>query len=385
MSAILGVLAREILDSRGMPTVEVEVQLAGGSRGRAAVPSGASTGRHEAWELRDGDSRRYQGKGVLRAVANVNDILAPALTGMDVLDQCGVDAQLIRLDGTPNKGRLGANAILGVSLAVAHAGAARLDLPLYRYLGGALARVLPVPLLNLVNGGKHADNDVDVQEFMVVPSGMDSFAAALRAGSEIFQALKAGLRRQRLGTSIGDEGGFAPELESNRAALDILVEAIDQAGYRPGVDVQLALDVAATELVRDGAYVLEGRRLSSQELVEVYAGWVDAYPIISIEDGLAEDDWEGWAALTRRLGGRVQLVGDDLFATSRSRLQRGIAGQVANAVLIKVNQVGTLSEAMDAVQLAAAANYGRVISHRSGETEDTTIADLAVASGAGQI
>lgn len=385
MSAILDVLAREILDSRGMPTVEVHVELAGGSRGRAAVPSGASTGRHEAWELRDGDPRRYHGKGVLQAVANVNDILGPALTGMDALDQRGIDAQLLELDGTPNKGKLGANAILGVSLAVSHAAANMLDLPLYRYLGGALARVLPVPLLNLINGGKHADNNVDVQEFMVVPSGMDSFAAALRAGSEIFHALKAGLHRRGLATSVGDEGGFAPDLESNRAALDILVEAIAQAGYRPGVDVQLALDVAATEIFRDGTYLLEGRRLGSQELVDVYAGWVDAYPIISIEDGLAEDDWEGWAALTRRLGGRVQLVGDDLFVTARARLQQGIARQVANAVLIKVNQVGTLSEAMETVQLAASASYGRVISHRSGETEDTTIADLAVATGAGQI
>jgi enolase len=368
-----------------MPTVEVEVELADGSRGRAAVPSGASTGRHEAWELRDGDPARYHGKGVLRAVANVNDILAPALTGMDALDQRIIDARLRQLDGTPNKGKLGANAILGVSLAVSHAAAAMLDLPLYRYLGGTFARVLPVPLLNLVNGGKHADNNVDVQEFMVVPSGVDSFGAALRAGCEIFHALKSGLRRRGLATSVGDEGGFAPDLDSNRAALDILVEAISQAGYRPGVDVHLALDVAATELLRDGVYVLEGRQLTSQELVEAYASWVDAYPIVSIEDGLAEDDWEGWAALTRRLGGSVQLVGDDLFVTSLARLGQGIDGKVANAVLIKVNQVGTLSEAMDAVQLAASKGYGRVISHRSGETEDTTIADLAVATGAGQI
>ncbi|MEW6524688.1 MAG: phosphopyruvate hydratase [Bacillota bacterium] len=387
MSVIVSLLAREILDSRGMPTVEVDVVLADGTLGRAAVPSGASTGRHEAWELRDGDARRYHGRGVLKAVANVNQILAPALTGLDVLDQRGLDQRLLELDGTPNKERLGANAVLGVSMAAAHAAAASLDLPLYRYLGGTFASMLPVPMLNILNGGKHADNNVDVQEFMVVPAGLDSFAGALRAGSEIFQALKAVLHGRGLGTAVGDEGGFAPNLESNVAALDALVEAIEKAGYRAGREVYLALDVAATELFNGGIYSLasEGRRVSAEELVEEYRRWVDAYPIISIEDGLSEDDWEGWAALTRSLGGRVQLVGDDIFVTSRARLQQGIDWAVANAVLVKVNQVGTLSETMETVKLAAASGYGRVISHRSGETEDTTIADLAVATAAGQI
>ncbi len=394
-SSIEVIDAREILDSRGNPTVEVDVVLADGSVGRAAVPSGASTGAHEAVELRDGDKGRFGGKGVLKAVANVTDTIAPALYGMDAADQAAIDAVLLELDGTPNKATLGANAILGVSLGCAHAAAASLDLPLYRYLGGVGARILPVPMFNILNGGKHAQDSTDFQEFMVMPVGVASFADALRAGAEIFHALRAILHDEGHATGQGDEGGFAPSLPSNQAAVEVILRAIERAGYRPGEQVAIALDPAASELVEPGSgadgaatrYVLakEGRTLESGELVDLWQDWATRYPIVSLEDGLAEDDWTGWAELTRRLGDRVQLVGDDLFVTNTERIARGLAEGSANAVLIKLNQIGTLSETIEAIELARRAGWASVVSHRSGETEDTTIADFVVAMGTGQI
>jgi enolase len=379
--------ALEVLDSRGNPTVSVTVRLSSGAFGTALVPSGASTGAHEAVELRDGDPSRFGGKGVLRAVSNVGDVIGPEVIGMDALDQRGLDAALIALDGTPDKSHLGANAVLGVSLASARAAAEASGLPLYRYLGGVGAEVLPVPLLNVLNGGAHAQTSVDFQEFMLAPLGLPTFADALRAGSECFHALRAVLRSRGHDTGQGDEGGFAPSLRHNEEAVEVLLEAISRAGYRPGVDVALALDPAVSELYEDGRYNLrgEGRVLSSAELVELWVSWVSQYPIVSIEDGMGEDDWDGWNALTSRLGGAVQLVGDDLFVTNVSRLREGFARGAANAVLIKVNQIGSLSETLDAISLAASHGYASVISHRSGETEDTTIADLAVAVKAGQI
>ena len=387
MTFIEEVEALEILDSRGNPTVSVTVRLAGGASGTALVPSGASTGVHEAVELRDGDGARFGGKGVQRAVRNVAEVIAPSVLGMDALDQRGVDECLLELDGTSNKTALGANAVLGVSLAVARAAADACELPLYRYLGGVGAAVLPVPLLNVLNGGAHAQTSVDFQEFMIAPLGLPTFADALRAGSECFHALRAVLRERRFDTGQGDEGGFAPSLRHNEEAVELLLEAIVRAGYTPGVDVAIALDPATSELYADGRYSLkgEGRVLSSLELVDLWADWVARYPIISIEDGMAEDDWEGWRALTERLGSRIQLVGDDLFVTNVGRLAQGFERGAANSVLIKVNQVGTLSETLDAISLATSHGYSSVISHRSGETEDTTIADLAVAVNAGQI
>ncbi len=388
MSAITGVYAREILDSRGNPTVEVEVQLESGAWGRAAVPSGASTGKREAVELRDGDAQRYRGKGVQQAVRNVEETIAPEIDGMEASEQAAVDQALLELDGTPNKSALGANAILAVSLAVARAAADDAALPLYAYLGGVGSRLLPVPLINVVNGGAHADNGLDFQEFMLVPAGADSFGNAIRMGVEIFHALREALREKKLGTGLGDEGGFAPALGSNTAALDFLMQAIERAGYRPGDDVALALDVAASEFAEDnGRYRLrrEGVVLDADELVARYEKLVERYPIVSIEDGVGEDDWAGWALLTRRLGGRVQLVGDDLFVTNPAVVQQGIQKGIANAVLIKLNQVGTLTETLEAIELSKRAGYGTVISHRSGETEDTFVADLAVAVNAGQI
>ena len=388
MSAISGVFAREILDSRGNPTVEAEVQLDSGAWGRAAVPSGASTGKREAVELRDGDSQRYRGKGVQRAVKNVEDTIAAEIEGMEATEQTAVDQALLELDGTPNKSALGANAILAVSLAVARAGADEVGLPLYAYLGGVGARLLPVPLMNILNGGAHADNGLDIQEFMLVPAGADSFGTALRMGVEVFHTLKDLLKDKGLSTGVGDEGGFAPALPSNLAALDLFMLAIERAGYRPGEDVFLALDVAASEFAESGGryrFSREGVVRSSDEMITLYESLLDRYPIVSIEDGLGEDDWGGWGALTRRLGARVQLVGDDLFVTNPAIIQQGITNGIGNAVLVKVNQVGTLTEAMQAVELAKRAGYGTVISHRSGETEDTFIADLAVAVNAGQI
>ena len=380
------IIAREVLDSRGNPTVEAEVLLESGYRGRAIVPSGASTGSHEALELRDGDER-YGGKGVLKAVKNVNEIIAPALEGMNADDQGLIDHAMLELDGTSNKGRLGGNAILAVSLASARAAAEALDVPLYRYLGGSNARTLPVPMMNLINGGAHADNSVDFQEFMVMPVGAPSFREALRYGAETFHALKKVLSGRGYNTNVGDEGGFAPDLSSNEEALDVLLEAIQKAGYEPGKDIMIALDPAVTELYRDGAYHLEseGRTLSSEEMVDFWADWAGRYPIISIEDGLAEDDWDGWKLLTATIGDKVQLVGDDLFVTNPERLQRGIDTDVGNAILVKVNQIGTLTESMDAIELAKRNRYGTIISHRSGESEDAFIADLAVATNAGQI
>jgi enolase len=386
MSDIEHLIAREILDSRGNPTVEVEVLLESGSIGRAAIPSGASTGSHEAVELRDGDDR-YGGKGVRRAVGYVNAEIAQALTGFEALDQRGVDAALIDLDGTPNKARLGANAILGVSLAVARAGADESGLPLYRYIGGAGAHVMPVPMMNVLNGGVHADNNVDLQEFMVVPVGAASFSEALQWGAETYHSLKAVLHDRGLSSAVGDEGGFAPNLPSNEEAVKVLVEAIEKAGRQPGAEVAIALDAASSEFFKDGSYALagEGRSLSAAGFTAYLADLVERYPIISIEDGMAEDDWEGWALQTRELGGVAQLVGDDVFVTNEERLLRGIESGVANAILIKVNQIGTLSETLDTVATATGHGYASVISHRSGETEDTTIADLAVAVGCGQI
>jgi len=388
MLTITSLKAREILDSRGNPTLEVDCQLAGGAVGRAAIPSGASTGEHEALELRDGDKARFGGKGVQKAVRNVAERIAPAVIGMEAFEQLAVDQAMIALDGTPTKSQLGANAILGVSIAVAKAAAAALETPLYRHLGGVHARTLPVPLMNVVNGGKHADNNVDLQEFMIVPMGAPSFREALRWATETFHTLAGVLKQRGLATGVGDEGGFAPNLEDNEAPLKLLVEAIEKAGYRPGEQIGIALDPAASEFFKDGAYVLEGeggRRLPPPEMVEYYAGLVDRYPIVSIEDGLAEDDWEGWSLITRRLGGRIQLVGDDLFVTNVERLSRGIREGVANSILIKLNQIGTVSETLSAIEVAHRAGYTVVISHRSGETEDVTIADLAVATNAGQI
>jgi enolase len=388
MSSITGVYAREILDSRGFPTVEVEVQLESGAWGRAAVPSGASTGKREAVELRDGDAQRYRGKGVQQAVRNVEETIAPEIDGMEASEQAAIDQALLELDGTPNKSALGANAILAVSLAVARAAADDAGLPLYAYLGGVGGRLLPVPLMNVINGGAHADNGIDFQEFMLAPAGAESFSNALRMGVEVFHALKELLKSRKLSTGVGDEGGFAPALTSNTAALDLLMDAIEAAGYRPGDDVSLALDIAASEFAEEGGrYRLrrENVVLNSEELVTRYESLVERYPIVSIEDGLSEDDWAGWALLTRRLGGRVQLVGDDLFVTNPAIIQQGIQKSIANAVLVKVNQVGTLTETMQAIELAKRAAYGTVISHRSGETEDTFVADLAVAVNAGQI
>jgi len=383
---ITGVTALEVLDSRGNPTVSVTVQTPTAS-GTAVVPSGASTGAHEAVELRDGDGKRYAGRGVLKAVEHVNLDIAQAITGLDASDQAGIDQALIELDHSANKGRLGANAILGVSLATAHASAAALRVPLYRYLGGAQARLLPLPMANVLNGGAHADNNVDLQEFMICPVGAATFADAIRAVSETYQALKKILHERKLSTALGDEGGFAPELESNEEALELLVEAIGKAGYQPGEDVAIALDPAASEFYKDGRYVLAGenRTLDAAGLADLYAEWAGRYPIISIEDGMAEDDWDGWALLTERLGSQLQLVGDDLFVTNVARLQEGIDRGIANSILVKVNQIGTLTETLDAIELARSADYSAVISHRSGETEDTTIADLAVATGAGMI
>ncbi len=387
MSSIVDIHARQILDSRGNPTVEVDVTLVDGSFGRAAVPSGASTGIHEAWELRDGDPKSFLGKGVLKAVENVNETLARELSGMDALDQAAIDYRMIELDGSENKKNLGANAILGVSLAVAHAASDHAGLPLYRYLGGPGARLLPAPMMNIINGGAHGDNDVDVQEFMVMPLGFDSFSAALRAGVEVFHQLKKVLKAKKLNTSVGDEGGFAPDLRSNGEAIDLILEAIQQAGYKPGEQVMIALDVAATELYdpKKKVYKMDGREIDSRAMVDFLAGWAEKYPICSIEDGCSEDDWEGWKMLSDRLNKRVQLVGDDLFVTNTKRLQRGIDEGVANSILIKVNQIGTLTETIESIQLATRNGYSSIASHRSGETEDSTIADLAVAMSTGQI
>jgi enolase len=383
-TAISQIKAREILDSRGRPTIEADVILSSGVLGRAAVPSGASTGSFEAHELRDGEAR-YNGAGVLHAVKNVQEILGPALIGLDATEQAAIDKILLELDGSPNKSNLGANAILALSLATARAASIAQGLPLYRYLGGEAANVLPVPMMNVLNGGAHADNNVDIQEFMIAPVGAPSFREALRWGAEVFVQLKKILKSQGLNTAVGDEGGFAPNLSSNQAALDILVQAIEQAGYRLGEDIALALDVAATEIYKEGTYTVDGKAHSPQQMIDYLAAWVDRYPIISIEDGLAEDDWDAWGKLTERLGKRVQLVGDDLFVTNKIRLQKGIDLGIANAVLIKVNQIGSLSETLDTINTATAANYHSMISHRSGETEDTTIADLAVATRVGQI
>ena len=389
MSVIESVYAREVLDSRGNPTVEVEVELESGAVGRAIVPSGASTGAFEAVELRDGDKGRYIGKGVEKAVANVNEIIAPELEGMDAFDQPSIDALMIELDGTNNKGKLGANAILGVSMAVARAAAEELGLPLFQYIGGVNAKQLPVPMMNILNGGEHADNSVDVQEFMILPVGAKSFKEGLRMGAEVFHSLKKVLSERGLACGVGDEGGFAPNLGSNREALELIVEAIEKAGYKPGEDVRLGLDVAATEMYdkETKLYDLkhEGKKLTAEQMVDLYEEWVNNFPIVTIEDGLDEEDWDGWKVLTERLGSKVQLVGDDLFVTNTERLERGIKAGVANSILIKVNQIGTITETLDAIEMAKRAGYTAVISHRSGETEDTTIADLAVAVNAGQI
>ena len=388
MSAITGVYAREILDSRGNPTLEVEVSLESGAWGRAAVPSGASTGKREAVELRDGEPKRFGGKGVQRALKHVEESIGPELEGMEATEQAAVDQAMIDLDGTPNKSALGANSILGVSLAVARAAADEVGLPLYAYLGGVGARLLPVPLMNVLNGGAHADNGLDIQEFMLVPAGAESFSAAIRMGAEVFHALRTLLREKGLSTGVGDEGGFAPALGSNTAALDLFLLAIERAGYRPGDDVLLALDVAASEFADEGGryrFRVEQKERTAEQMVELYESMLEHYPICSIEDGLGEDDWAGWGLMTRRLGRRVQLVGDDIFVTSPASIQQGITNGIANAVLVKVNQVGTLTETLEAVELAKRAGYGTVISHRSGETEDSFIADLAVAVNAGQI
>ena len=389
MSVIESVYAREVLDSRGNPTVEVEVVLESGAEGRAIVPSGASTGAFEAVELRDGDKGRYLGKGTQTAVDNVNNIIAEELEGMESTDQPGIDALLIELDGTHNKGKLGANAILGVSMAVARASAEELGLPLFQYIGGVNAKQLPVPMMNILNGGEHADNNVDVQEFMILPVGAPSFKEGLRMGAEVFHSLKKVLGEKGLACGVGDEGGFAPNLGSNREALELIVDAIAKAGYEPGKDVMLGLDVAATEMYNKETkkYVLagEGKELTAEQMVELYEDWANNFPIITIEDGLDEEDWDGWKVLTERLGNKLQLVGDDLFVTNTERLERGIESGVANSILIKVNQIGTITETLDAIEMAKRAGYTAVVSHRSGETEDTTIADLAVAVNAGQI
>ncbi len=388
MSTIISVHAREILDSRGNPTIEADVTLASGAAGRAAVPSGASTGEHEAVELRDSDPKRFGGKGVLEAVKNVNEVIGPRLEGMAADDQVAVDFAMLELDGTPNKGHLGANAILPVSLAVSRAAAEDAGLPLYRYLGGPVSHVLPVPMMNILNGGAHATNNIDCQEFMVVPIGADTFPEGLRIGVEVFHSLKKVLTKRGLSAAVGDEGGFAPDLPNDEAALEAIMTAIEGAGYEAGKDVAIALDLAASELQEDGVYVFKksgGGRKSGDEMIALYKGWIDRYPIVSIEDGLAEDDWTGWAKLTEALGSRIQLVGDDIFCTNLDLLARGIDAGVANAILIKVNQIGTLTETLECIERARSNGYGAVISHRSGETEDTFIADLAVASGVGQI
>jgi enolase len=389
MTSIVDVMARELLDSRGNPTVEVDVILESGALGRAAVPSGASTGEHEAIELRDGDKARFFGKGVQKAVANVNDKIAETIIGLDATDQVGIDKLMLELDGTPNKSNLGANAILGVSLAIAKASAETMGLPLHQYLGGVNAKTLPVPMMNILNGGSHADNNVDLQEFMIVPAGAAAFNQALRMGSEIFHHLKKVLNGKGYNTAVGDEGGFAPDLKSNEEAIEVILEAVEKSGYKIGSDIFLALDPASSEYFdKDkNKYILasENRELTPAEMVEFYEDWVKKYPIISIEDGMAEDDWEGWKIMTDRLGDKIQLVGDDLFVTNTERLSRGINENIANSILIKVNQIGSLTETLDAIELANKAGYTAVISHRSGETEDSTIADLAVATNAGQI
>jgi enolase len=388
MSTIIDIRAREIIDSRGNPTVEADVTLASGAFGRAAVPSGASTGEHEALELRDGDADRYSGKGVQQAVQSIEESIAPALDGLLAADHIMIDRTMIELDGTPNKGKLGANAILAVSMATARAAANDLGLPLYRYLGGPMARVLPVPMMNILNGGAHATNTVDFQEYMVVPVGAESFAEALRMGAEVFHSLKKVLVKRKLSTGVGDEGGFAPDLKSDEDALKVVIEAIEGAGYAPGTEIAIALDCAASELFKAGKYTFKksgAGTLPADGMIELYSKWLEDYPIVSIEDGLAEDDWDGWAKLTAALGDRLQLVGDDLFVTNTERLSRGISGDVANAILIKLNQIGTLTETLEAIEMARANGYQSIISHRSGETEDTFIADLAVATGAGQI
>ena len=387
MTEIVFVNAREVLDSRGNPTVEAEVGLDSGALGRAIVPSGASTGEHEALELRDGDAKRYLGKGVLKAVENVRDVMSPALIGMDASDQAGVDAALIQLDGTPTKSNLGANAILAVSMATARASANAHELALYRYLGGVGGVTLPVPLMNIINGGAHADNNLDIQEFMIAPAGFERFEDALRAGVEVFHNLKKLLSSRGKATNVGDEGGFAPSLDSGDEALSLIMEAIGKAGYEPGKQIFVALDVAASELLdkKAGTYTWEGKQRKAADLIEVYAGWAAKYPLVSIEDGLAEDDWDGWKALTDKLDGKVQLVGDDLFVTQTARLKRGIDNGIANSILVKVNQIGSLTETLDAVRTAQHAGYTAIISHRSGESEDSFIADLAVATNAGQI
>jgi enolase len=389
MPAIIAdIVAREILDSRGNPTVEADVILSSGVIGRAAVPSGASTGEHEANELRDNDKERYGGKGVQNAVQNIQETIAPALAGADVIDQMGIDAALIELDGTPNKSNLGANAILAVSMASARAAAQELGLPLWRYLGGPLARVMPVPMMNILNGGAHATNTVDLQEYMIIPVGAESFSEGLRMGTEVFHALKKVLVKRKLSTGVGDEGGFAPDLKSDEEAITVVLEAIEAAGYTPGQQIALALDCAASELHKDGKYTFKKSGAGTKDaagMVELYTSWIDKYPIVSIEDGLSEDDWDGWKLLTEAIGERCQLVGDDLFVTNTERLSRGIEEGVANSILIKVNQIGTLTETLEAIEMARSAGYLSVISHRSGETEDTFIADLAVGTGAGQI
>ncbi len=387
LTAIEDILAREILDSRGNPTIEVEVLLLGGERGVAAVPSGASTGAHEAVELRDGDKNRYGGKGVLNAVYNVSETIRENIVGLEATEQVTLDELMIELDGTPNKGSLGANAILGVSLALAKAASNALQQPLYRYLGGVSARTLPVPMMNILNGGKHADNSTDMQEYMILPIGAPSFHEGLRMGAEVYQSLKKVLHARKLNTNVGDEGGFAPSLGSNREALEVIVQAIELAGYKPGVDIFLGMDPASSEFYENGKYELarEGRTLTSSEMIDLYEQWINEYPIVSIEDGLAEDDWDGWRLLRQRLGNRIQLVGDDLFVTNTERLKRGIQEQSANSILIKLNQIGTLTETLQAIEMAKCASFTAVVSHRSGETEDTTIADLVVATNAGQI
>jgi enolase len=385
---IVDVVARQILDSRCFPTVEVEVTLEDGTIGRAAVPSGASTGMFEAVELRDGDKSKYNGKGVLKAVDNVNNVIAPELIGMNVFDQVAIDKAMIELDGTHNKGNLGANAILGVSLAVAQAAANYLGLPVYQYVGGVNAKALPVPMMNIINGGKHADNNVDFQEFMIMPVGASSFSEALRMSAEVYHSLKTALKARKYETGVGDEGGFAPNLKSNEEAVTVIIEAIEKAGYVPGKDIYIALDVASSELFKaDGKYHLEGegKVLTPAEMVDFYVDLVNKYPIISIEDGMAEEDWDGWKLITEKLGGKIQLVGDDLFVTNTERLERGIKTGTANSILIKLNQIGTLTETLNAIEMAARAGYTAVVSHRSGETEDVTIADLVVATNAGQI
>jgi enolase len=385
LAKIVSVKGREILDSRGNPTVEVDVKCDDGSFGRAAVPSGASTGEREALESRDGDKKKYLGKGVEKAVRNVNDIIASTIIGMEVTSQSDIDDVIVQLDGTRNKSKLGANAILGVSLAVSKAAANSKGLPLYSYLGGISARILPVPLMNIINGGSHADNNLDIQEFMISPSGFNSFSEAIRAGVEVFHNLKAILKKKNYSTSVGDEGGFAPNLKSNEEAIECILEAIIQAGYRTGNEISLALDPASSEFYENGKYTIEGKKLSKDEIVNIYRNWVGKYPIISIEDGMAEDDWEGWKILTKELGKKVQLVGDDIFVTNTRRLSRGIREGVANSILIKVNQIGTLTETLEAIRMASKAGYTYIISHRSGETEDSIIADIAVATGSGQI